>query len=139
MRKLLNVLVSVGIRRSGFHNPNKVIVKTCLAISQLNFRHVAAHAVILLNRTSSGGRLTVHGRSCTLKCMARKTFDVICGSIHNQLFVGIVAGDTADARIGSTEALAVGQSVGLEAYVDFATPRAANDLLPTAMSLPTKI
>jgi hypothetical protein len=29
--------------------------------------------------------------------------------------VGIVAGDTADARIGSAEALAVSQSVGLEA------------------------
>src|SRR5579864_9109983 len=53
--------------------------------------------------------------------------------------MGIVAGDTTDARIGSAEAFAVSQPVRLEAHVEFATPRAANHGLPTAMALSTEI
>jgi hypothetical protein len=84
-----------------------MIVETCLAIGQFDFRHVATCATILLNWTRSGFSLTVLGSGCTLKRVARQTLHVISSSVRNQIIMGFMAGNTTDARIGSAEAFAL--------------------------------
>ena len=116
-----------------------MIVEDCQAIGQLDFRHVAPRAIIILNWTSCASGPAVRGRRYTLKSVARQTFEIVSGNVRNQILMRIVASDTADAPIGSAEALAAGQSVRLESHVEFATPGAANDLFPAAMALTAKI
>jgi len=116
-----------------------MIVEDCQAIGQFDFGHVATCAIVLLYWTRFGGNLTLRRRGCTLKRMARQTLYVVSSRISDQVLMGIVAGDTTDARISSAEAFAVGQPVWLEAHAEFTTPRAPNDRLPSAMALPAEI
>ena len=117
-----------------------MIAKAGQPIGQRDFGHMATHAILCLNRASRGGSLTTgHSGSCTLELVARQAFRIVNGYIRNQILVGIVARDAADAWIGSAKTLAASQPIRLEAHVYFATPRAANNLLPTTMALPTKI
>ena len=71
--------------------------------------------------------------------MARQAFGIVGAVVSHQVLVGIVAGDATDARVGTVEALAVGESKGLETHIHFAAPRAAHDRFPATVTLPAKI
>ena len=105
-----------------------MIVKRCQSIGQLNFSHVALRTIIILNRTSWSSGPTLRRGHYTFNFVARQAFEIVSGNVRDQIFMRIVASDAADPRIGSAEALAAGQSVGLEAHGEFATPRPSNYL-----------
>src|SRR5947209_3513203 len=71
--------------------------------------------------------------------MACQTLPIIGGILANDILVRIVASDAADAGVGAIEALAVGESVRLEANGEFASPVIPNHRLPRAMALAAEV
>src|SRR5215471_3244132 len=100
-------LVRIGI--SGAGDANLVVGEAGVRARQLDFRHVAAGAVLFGHRT--GARLRFGG-------VAGAALGVVSGGGGLQRSVGIVAGGAADAGVGHVVAAAVGEAIGLEADVE---------------------
>lgn len=71
--------------------------------------------------------------------MTRQAILVITGIVAYQILVWIMASGAADAGISSVEALAVGQTVGLETNVGYASDAISDHCFPGAVALPAKI
>ena len=71
--------------------------------------------------------------------MARQAFGIVGGVLADDIHVRIVAGDATDAWICAVEALAVGETVGLETNGQLAAPVIAYHRFPGAMTLAAKI
>jgi hypothetical protein len=71
--------------------------------------------------------------------MTVQTLGIVRRILADDILVRIVARQTADARIGSVEALAVSQAVRLEADVDLTLEVTSQDRLPGTMTLTAKV
>ena len=71
--------------------------------------------------------------------MAGQAQRIIGRILADEILMGIVAGDTADARVRAVKASAVRQTIRLEAHGEFAAPVIPNRCLPAAMTLAAKI
>jgi hypothetical protein len=71
--------------------------------------------------------------------VAGQTFRVVRGILADKILMRVVASQTTDPRIGSVEASAIRQAVGLEADVDLAVKVAPHNAFPRAMALTAKI
>jgi len=107
--------VLVRIRLVRLHNANLVVGEDEVAAGKGNFGHVTTGAVAL-------GHRTYFCVGLKRSRVAGKALVVIVGNIVHYLAVRIVAGDAADARIGTVIALAVGEAVGLKANIHGAAP-----------------
>lgn len=67
--------------------------------------------------------------------MTGQAFSIVRRVFTDEILMRVVAGETADSRIGAVEALAVGQPVRLEAHVDHTPSVASHHRLPAAMTL----
>ena len=71
--------------------------------------------------------------------MAGQTFNVVGGVVAYQGLMRIVARNTADTRIGSVKALAISQTIGLEANVDDTAGMISYHRFPGAMTLAAEV
>src|SRR5437868_1025566 len=71
--------------------------------------------------------------------MAGLAAGVIETGLVDHFLMRIVAGNAADAVVGSVVAAAVGQPVGLETYVGEAVRAVGGDLRPRAMALAAEV
>ena len=102
-----------------------MIGKLGVGARQIDFRHMASHAVGLCHTAD----LSMQGGG-----MTGGAFSVVAGKIRIDLSVRIVAGGAANAAILRVEALAVGQPVGLETNIIDTTRSVESDLGPGAVT-----
>ena len=99
---------------------------------QIDFGHVALGAIVLSHLAHLGAGFA----ACR---MARRAPRIVGASRAFERLVWIVAGDTADARVGGIVAPAVGQAVGLESEVVQIVRPVGRNLRPSAVALAAKI
>ena len=128
----------VGIAIPGLDHPYLMIGKGHILVRQFHFRHVAACAIRLGDRTKLR-RTRNHGCTWLRRSrMASQTFRVVVSLVPNHILVRIVAGQAANARIGSVITSAVRQPVRLEADIHRASPVISHHRFPRTMALTAK-
>jgi len=133
----------IRVRRIRFRDPDLVIMKSHQSIRELYFWHVAARAVCAGHWTGFCiavlCRLPGHAWRITFRGMTRQTLRVIGPFIRNKILVRVMAGNAANAGIGTVEALAVGQAIWLKPHIHWTPPIAAHNRFPGAMALSAKV
>ena len=123
-------------------HPDLVVGERQMAVAarQGHFRHVATDTV----RFGDGTHFSWRGcRGCAggdgVGGMAGQALRVIGSRIRVHVYMGIVAGQTADAGISAVETLTVGQAIGREADIHLTEPAMRHYRCPGPVALSTKV
>src|SRR5258708_27670354 len=130
----LRLLVRIGIAGSG--DADLVVGELGVAAGEFDLGHVAGGAVVLRH----GANLSYGGSGSGLcRSVAGEAFGVVVSLIVIDRLMGVVASEAADALVVADEALAVAETVRLEADERWATRVITDNCVPSAVTLPAEV
>jgi len=71
--------------------------------------------------------------------VTRQALLIVGAVVRYEIAMRIMTGNAADTRVSTVEALAIGQAIWLETYIDLASPIASHHRLPCSVTLAAEI